>query len=361
MKRRKFLIGATSSVSILLSNTAKAAEPCAPILLGGSPSAPCPTGDSGDSTLSDIIGGMGVNSWAQLPATWPGGVTDFFAPSPSSESITDFAHQGFYDPVRRKMVFVGAGYGGQCGYVVYDEATDSWSRTVFSENIIHSWDHVAYDASRGYLYFSGELGGTLRRIDIDTGTLSYDGSLPWHGSVDTYGMEYWPSKDGIIVSNQSGDAYFRPHGGSFSLLTSNLQNVGYDSMLSHNPVRDVMYWGGGNGTEEVFKEIATDGAVTSLSNAFYLYVGSTVANCDPVTGDLIVRHTAGGSPEMSKYVHGSGWSTISTSIPSYLTGKRGSFDAAVNHELYPSRGVIMYVTTDVGIPSVGEVWLYRYS
>lgn len=361
MKRREFLIGATSSVSALLSSTANAAKPCPPISLGSGPSAPCPTGASGDSTLSDIIGGMAVNSWAQLPATWPGGVLSFFKPPPSTEGITDFAHQGYYDSVRRKMVFVGAGYGGICGYVVYDETTDSWARTVFSESIIHSWDHVAYDASRGYLYFSGELGGTLRRIDVDTGTLSYDGSLPWSGTVDTYGMEYWPSKDGIIVSNRSGDAYFRPHGGSFSLLTSNLQNVGFDSMLSHNPVRDVMYWGGGNGTEQVFKEIATNGAVTSLSNAFYLYVSSSVALCDPVTGDLIVRRTNGGSPEMSKYVHASGWSTISTSVPSYLTGNRNSIGAAIAHELFPTRGVIMYLATDAATPGDARVYLYRYS
>ena len=362
MKRRDFIIGATSSIGTLLSGVAHAA-PCPPPSLDGSSSTKCPTftGNDGDTPLSNVIDGMGVNSWAELPATFPGGVSDFFKPSPSTEGIADFSHQGYYDPVRRKLFFIGAGYGGICGYVVYDENTDTWSRKVFGESIIHSWDHVAYDASRGYLYFSGQLGGALRRIDVDTGTLTYEGSLPWNGSVDTYGMEYWPSKDGIIISNRTGDAYFRPHGGSFALITGNLRNAGYHSMLAHNPVRDVMYWGGGNGTTTQFSEIATNGTVKDLDNAYHLYVADTRAICDPVTGDLIVQRGNGGSPAMSKYVHGSGWSTISSSVPSFVSSKRNAWGASIQHPLFPTKGVFVYLVMDAASPSEARAFLYRYS
>lgn len=321
--------------------TAYAVAPAPPTNLGlSAPSA---------SSMSDIIDSLSVNEWARLPATWSGGTLDFWKPSPSTGSITDYTHQGFYDPVRRKVFFVGAGYGSISSYVVYDEMANVWSRTVMSENIIHSWDHVAYDASRGYLYFSGELGGSLRRIDVDTGTLTTDGSLPIND--DTYGMEYWPSLDSIIVSGQKGVAYRKPFGESFAVFATGLPRVSYQSMLVYDPVRNVMYQGGGNGTETDFSEIASDGTVTILPDAFFLYVFSSVGLA---SGDFVVRRTDGGSPEMSKY--DGTWSSFSSAVPAFVTGKRNSFGVRIDH---PTSTIFMYVVSDMESSDV-QVWLYRY-
>lgn len=310
----------------------------------------------GNTVLSILISGMAVNEWSRLPATYPGGIPDFWKPSPNSDPLTAFAHQAYYDPARQQLYFIGAGYGSQSGYIVYDEATDSWDRTVLSENITHSYDHVAYDPSRGLLYFSGAGGGNVRRIDVDTGTLSIDGPMPFTG-VDTYGMEFWPALDSIIVSNRSGTVYSRVTGSAFTTFATGLPAAGYHSMLAYNPVRDVMYHGGGHNSLTSFSEISASGVVTVLPNAYYLYVSSTIALVDPVSGDLVVRTTDGTSPAMSKYVHGSGWSTISTSMPSFLANNRTAFGATIE---YPGMSVFLYVTTDRWL-SQAQVWLYRYN
>ena len=45
MKRREFILGATSSASLLLVNGARAATPCGPVLADASTIVPCPVGD----------------------------------------------------------------------------------------------------------------------------------------------------------------------------------------------------------------------------------------------------------------------------------------------------------------------------
>lgn len=56
MKRRDFILGATSSAGVLLLDSAKAATPCAPVLGGATSSIPCPAGDAEADWLSRISG-----------------------------------------------------------------------------------------------------------------------------------------------------------------------------------------------------------------------------------------------------------------------------------------------------------------
>jgi hypothetical protein len=56
MKRRDFIVGATSSAGILLLDGAEAATPCPPVLDGASPSSACPAGDLESDWLARTSG-----------------------------------------------------------------------------------------------------------------------------------------------------------------------------------------------------------------------------------------------------------------------------------------------------------------
>lgn len=304
------------------------------------------------SALNAAVNSMAVNEFKLFKDSgWP---TNLFAGDGSSTDPTlAFVHVGVRDPGRRKLFFVGAGYG-PAWWSQYDEASDTWSRSSYG-SLIHGWDHLAYDSSRGYFYYGGQSGQDQYRIDVGSGART-SAAAPWNSFVDTYGMEYWPALDSVLFADRNGTIYRRTNAGAVSTFASGGPSLGYDQALTYNPVRNVMYWGGGNGTETVFREVSQAGVITTLSNSPGIDCTRQKLVCGDQTGDAVLINFAAGT--VSRYVHGSGWSSVPVSLPSAVVTS-GPLTMAIPLHGFAGREVFMLVRCTG--PSSAECYLYRYS
>jgi hypothetical protein len=316
------------------------------------PAPPPPPPPTTQTVLRSAVESMAVNEWRLFKSGgWP---TNYFSGQGSnSDGVLSYVHSGVRDPYRMKLFYCGAGYG-PLWFCTYDEVTGTWSRASYS-NEIHAWDHTAYDVVRGIFYYGSQGGGEQRQISVD----SMRGSsavAPWASLIDTYGMEFWPSLDSTFFADRSGTLYRRTYGGSTSTFVSRGPSLGYHQFLTHNPVRNVMYWGGGNGTETVFREVSSSGVITTLPNSPGIDITRQKALCGDQTGDLVVFNFSAGT--VSRYRHGSGWSSVSTSWPSNLTETQARSMAIPLHGL-GSREVFMLFRMTGNSEAV--CYLYRYS
>jgi hypothetical protein len=294
---------------------------------------------------------MAVNQWMPFKNSgWP---ANFFAGQGSNtDGVLAYLHTGVRDPTRMKLFFCGAGYG-PLWFCTYDEATNTWSRTSFGSEI-HIWDHVAYDSLRGIFYYGSQGGNSQDRIAVDSISPS-SAVAPWRDFVDTYGMEFWPSLDSTMFANRSGTIYRRTNAGSVSIFASGGPALGYHQFLTHDPVRNVMYWGGGNGTTTTFREVSISGTISVVSSPGIDCTRQKLV-CGDVTGHAMLFNFAAGT--VHKYVHGSGWSQISTNWPSALTDARPVTMAIPLHGFGGKEVFMLFRMTG---DSTANCYLYRYS
>lgn len=311
------------------------------------------------TALGDAINALSVGEFALFNSTWPGGAAAFWVPGgSSSESLLDFAHVGAWSTSLKRAYVCGAGYGDY-RVVTYDATTNVWSWVDYPVSYIHSWDHVALDNARGYLYFGSQGGAGQSRVDLSNNS-RVAAADPWGSFVDTYGMEFWPSLDITLFADRNGGLVQRNNAGSVSSFASGGPALGYDQFLSHNPVRNVMYWGGGNATANTFREVSTAGAITSLT----AIPGAGVdcarqhAMCGDVTGDLVLFDFP--NSLVRAYKHGTGWTTPSISWPGNLT-EAGALTAALPIRGIPGKEVFMLFRSTSANPGTVYCYLYRYS
>lgn len=307
------------------------------------------------TALDTAIAGLSVGEWVLFESTWPGGSGFWLPGGESDENLLDFGHVGIRDPARKKLFMWGAGYGN-AGLVVYDEYSDTWSKAEYSAEI-HSWDHAAYDANRGIFYYGDQGGQNQYQVAVDSLTRSA-ATAPWGGFVDTYGMEFWPSLDSTMFADRNGTIYRRTNAGSVSSFASGGPALGYDQFLTHNPVRNVMYWGGGNATGTTFREVSAAGVITTLTGGPSIDCARQKAMCGDVTGDLVVLDFANSA--VQKYVHGSGWSTVSTSWPTDLT-EAGARTMAIPLRGYVGKEIFMAFRSTANVGGSVYCYLYRHS
>ncbi len=316
-----------------------------------------------NTTMDDIVRGMAVNEWVEFTGSqaWPGGTSAFWVPGGgSSEAATNFAHVGAHDPVRKQVVFAGAGYGN-AGFYVYDQHAETWTKYEH-DYMIHSWDHFAYDVSRGEAHYGRQSGGVQRTVDMDDpSTAATLSDFPFDNS-DTYGMCWFPPLDGVLFAHRDGRVFIRPHRtGVSELLASGATTKHLDNFAAYNPVTRTVYMGGGQNTPTVFQEIDEVGNISDLplntANPGVDCARQKVF-CGDVTGNAILIDFPAG--EVHQYQRASGWSEVTTSFPSVLI-EAGARTAAIPLQGYGDREVVMCLRADANIPSNVYCYLYRYS
>ena len=308
------------------------------------------------SKLGDIAEAMQAGDWRELPADFLPSADGFWRHPAGSENITAYANRGEWDPIRRKMAFIGCGYG-PAKLVIYDEATDSWtSNEVPSSfaNIIHIWDHSGFDQARGILYAQNHLGSSVFQLNLATMAWSALPALPTTG--ETRGVTYFPEIDSLVTVDPVHKTIYALKSGAaaWTTLNSNIYETNYHPVAEHDRVRGVVYFGGGNNAPRAFFRLNRDGSVDTLASPpidIDLGSGGGDTVTDPVSGRPIIRlHNAS---RMAEYIpEKDAWATVSTSIPSALTGTSYSFAVPIS-----TYGVIMYVAVREGTPAV---WLYKH-
>jgi hypothetical protein len=314
---------------------------------------------AGASSLGDLAKSMAPGEWKKLPASFAPTTRDFWRHPLASEDITAYANRGEWDPVRRKMFFIGCGYG-PAKLVVYDEATNTWTdyENIPSDlaNIIHIWDHSAYDPVRGILYAQNHNGSSVFKLDVQSMTWSRLPALPQTG--ETRGTTYVPEIDSLVVVHPAVGAIYALKTGasSWTKLADSGYTTNYHPVAEYDSKRGVVYFGGGNSAPQKFFELQPSGVVKSLTNApIDIDVGSGGGDyvTDPNSGHFLIRHHSSG--QMAEYLpESNSWTMLPNRTPSDITGTPYSFATPIS-----THGVIMYVAINEG--SSAAVWLYKHS
>lgn len=327
----------------------------------------------GADRLTTIAGQLAVHEWREFmgPTNWPGGTTAFWKMPGASDGILDFLHTGIHDPVRKKIHIIGAGYV-LMGHAIYDIASETgttinpsaWSSRSLTPNIIHGWDHVAFDPVSGRIYFGWQGGSGMWYTTAANPGTAVTITPPWTNTIDTYGMEFWPTRDRLMVYEPGYDGDRRLwefNGSSWTMVLGTGPYFHLDSFMSYNPVLDCMYMGGGQSTANAFYQLTHNGTnyvITQKPDSAGVDCVRQKLVCGDRNGHCILFNFVTGA--VTRYIEGSGWATVPTTINGNL------IDAGARTAIVPLRGfsdreVFMCFRANADTPSAVYCYLYRYS
>lgn len=342
--------------------------------------------------ISTLAPSMAPGSWAELTG---GNISEegLLIEPGGAGYRSPYAHSGAWDPIRRKLHFIGSDHGDwQCIHVVYDADTNVWSRGPDTEltgagtsnhqpnnsACLHGFDHLEIDPAQGDLYWWANA-PEVWKLPLSSSTWA---KIPnWtstQGEAIARGFAFWSG----AMTGASAGALYQYNCGSFwggtpppggpgngadgqVLIYSPGSNtwisdgdaiVGfgyqggytYQCFADYSPLYNVGFFGGGGAGGTHVWRLNSDRTVTALTDApvnLGVQYGN-VAN-DPVTGNFIVLE----SNQMYEFdPRGSGtWTTLdaSHSPPAGASGYVGYPNTPVYNGMFSTPitnyGVIMYV------------------
>ncbi len=333
---------------------------------------------AGASALGDLAASMAPGTFAEL--TGMGGWSSGAILSPTdlgcitSDYITQYAEKAPWDPVGKRVMFVGQTHGNCYGgrFVIYGDSTNAWSQgpwpsaicqsgTATSPCFSHAYDHNTVDPATGDLYYRNYSSTTFLRFR--NGSWS---SLPAPAmqAVQCCGaLEFFPDMSRLIfVDGDWGVWAFNPSSSAWTLLANtNGSNAGSSlpklPMSStavfalYDPVLKIVLFGGGS---NLYK-LSASGTITTLKTPpMSLGVTNAVVAVDSTGGKYIVLS---GSSMWQYDASTDTWTQLAITVPSVLLALNGVGDGLVETSI-STYGVIMYTKYDNGS---SKVYLYKHS
>lgn len=333
---------------------------------------------AGASALSDAAAAMQPGTFAQVTgmSNWNNG--GILSPTDmgctSGDYITQYAEKAPWDPVNKRMMFVGATHGNCYAgrFVIYTDSNSTWSIGPWPSGVCqsgtptnpcfsHAYGHNTIDPATGTLYFRQAY--TTKFFKFSGGAWSSIPSPPTQSSQCCGALEYFPEMKRLIyLDGDWGLWAYDPVANSWSELanasvanaTPGLTNLTMPSTTVfslYNPVQKVLLFGGGS---NLYKMNAAGQFTTMHAPPVSLGVTNAVVSVDPVGGKFIVL--AGNS--MYQYdVSTDTWLQLAIALPSVLTAELGVGDGLVETPV-TTYGVIMYTKYD---NTSSAVYLYKHS
>ncbi len=332
------------------------------------------------STLSDVAAAMPAGSWAELTgmAGWnSGGILNPLNVTGcrTGDYITQFAEKAAWDPVGRRVLFIGQTHGDCYAgrFVILSEVTNGWTQGPWPPGICqsgtasnpcfsHAYDHNTVDPTTGDMYFRQAFTSKFFRFRNGAWTTI---PQPSAGGFQCCGaLEYFPDLGRLIFID--GDwgvwAYNPTTNGWTALANTNVSNavagvpnlpmISYNNFAIYNPVHKILLFGGG--TSRLYKMSANGTIATLRAPPFELAVTRSVISVDPVTGHFIVLSGA----SMHQYdVTTDTWQQVATTVPATLRELNGVGDGLIQAPI-TSYGVVMYIKY---FNSESKVYLYKHS
>lgn len=331
---------------------------------------------SAQTPFADLANSLQPGTWAELATT-------NISPTLSntggaSNNIFGFTDNAVWDSVSKNLFYVGGDHSPVPCYprfVSFTESTNTWQ--ILSQpswfpcttgTAMHGYDHSAVDVVGRKLYHRPYNGTVVRKYDITTQTWSDLPSIPT--SVMGYnnccvGVEWFPERQSLIyVSLESGSngsvAEYRESTGQWTRIGpgSNLPMGAYHHFAEYNPVHHIVLFGGGNGSQAVYK-LTPAGQITRMQDApVGVGIQASIITVDPVSGDYLVFTS--NNYFYSYNVITDVWTLISsggTSVPIWTTGYGNSIHGVVAAPV-SNYGVTTFVTCNF---SACKVNLYKHS
>lgn len=333
-----------------------------------------PSQAGAQTPLADLAKSMQSGTWATLTTT---NINTVLGDAQAiSGYIIDYSEDLVWDPVTRRLFFLGGGHYASgtpvMKHVQYDEATNAWSvlpqQSWFVVGSSHAYDHLAIDPTHRHFYHRSPSQLVMHRWNIDTGVwtdMAQNNLMIYNACC--IGIEYFPELNGVIWAadesdNQGGLTKLDVTSGTWSRVGSakSYQMSPLHNYAEYNPVHKVMIFGGGNPPDSrtVWK-LNASGQVTRMQDAPEdLGTTHSVVTVDPVSGDYLVFTTA-----QHFYVYNvltDTWTFRATgaSVPIWTTSYANPIFEVIGTPI-STYGVNVFVTCDG--PSKCRVNLYKHS
>ena len=224
------------------------------------------------TALSDVAGSMQPGTFAELPSMsgWNSG--SILNPLDVSgcttgDYITQYAEKAPWDPVNKRMVFVGQTHGSCYAgrFVMYSDSSNSWSQgpwpsgvcqsgTASSPCFSHAFGHNTVDTTTGDFYFRQAY--TMKFFRFRGGSWSSIPAPPTQSSQCCGALEYFPDMKrllyldgdwGLWAYDPSANSWKQLANASVANATAGLLNLAMPSTVVfslYNPVQKVVLFGG---------------------------------------------------------------------------------------------------------------------
>jgi hypothetical protein len=322
------------------------------------------------TSLSSLAASMQPGTWAEFTTT---GYGLSLLDAGNGHHILEYADKACWDPVARRVRFVGEGHYSDLKFITYSDATNAWVVEPdpywfcgAGQCIGHGYDLNAMDPATGDHYF--HRFNTRYFYHFNAATSAWD-SLPDipQSVLDIVCIagadEYFPELGGMVYVNGDGDPsrngsvyLYRPAQRQWTLLGSNLPMGGYHNFAAYNPTVHAMLFGGGNGSRDIYR-LDASGQITTLRQApINLGIVSSLAVPDPVTGNYLIF---GADKSFWEYdIRTDSWRLISTStLPIHVVATDGAVWGVVAVPI-TTYGVTMFLKYDTSNP---KLYLYKHA
>ena len=320
------------------------------------------------TVLGALAAQMQPGTWAVLNTQ---GLATALVDPGNGSFITQYTDRAKWDPISKQVLFIGAAYGFSSGaqrgnFIKYNDAANQWAilpRPVGPlPNLAHAYNHTALNPATGEFYHSLYNDRDIYRYDPITASWSLLTTIPQNimgGLQITKGLEYFPEMGGLVwYSSGIGLYFFNTSTKQWSVLVDSLGTSTYHELAAYDPVHKIVIFGGGEGSNAVYKLDAT-GKVTQMKGApIGLGITQSVITVDPVSGKFLVVGEGQGFYEYD--VVADKWTQLSVSMPS------GFFTRVIDNN--PIHGTIATPISTYGVVlfakydyDQSKVWIYKHS
>jgi WD40 repeat protein len=255
------------------------------------------------TTLATAAAAMTPGSWTTFncnfvtPGTTPG-TLDALLDVGGGKRCTEYADKMVWDPGLRQIYFTGGGHGQQEKTIVYNDDTKTWTDlgsppwfTVNPGGATHGYQHNTFAGGIQYfmqfatnctIHTRNVVTGTwglMNTNGVDLGSTGAIGSLEW---FPTFGS------GSLILVSGGADSVFRWNGTSWSALAPLPSMGGYHNVGVYSPIKDLLYFGGGNGSSNLYT-MSNNGSINAKASCPVEFgIIASITTVDPVSGKLIV-------------------------------------------------------------------------
>lgn len=302
---------------------------------------------------------MAPGSWAPFVCNYSTGtLAALLDVSNPPHRCTEYADKAVWDATRRQIYFTGGGHASQEKTIVYSDNTNTWTDlgsppwyTVNPGGAVHGYQHNAFTGNTHYyLHFANT---TVHTRNVDNGNASWGVlntsgvSLGSDGAIGS--LEWFPTfgSGSLIIIDFFG--IYRWNGTSWSSLGQRAMG-GYHNAGVYSPIKDLMYFGGGNGSGALYTMSNTGVMTAKASCPVEFGIIASVTTVDPVSGKLLVA-----SKDRVIRVYDpttNTWSTDTAPPPGFWSGNLYSEGDAMGIVAAPiyDYGVTMFIT--IGGPTI---------
>jgi hypothetical protein len=286
------------------------------------------------------------------------------------KSILQYANKAVWDPASKRFMFMGAPHYEPHRFVIYNDATNSWSTGPLANScqasdagcVSHSYDHNTIDPASGTMYFRLVGGKQVYRLPQGAAAWSRLPDVPMSTNPQCCGaLEWFPDRNelvyfdgdwGVWVYSPASNAWTQiahtnaGSGGALPKLPMrSYHNVGY-----YSPKDRAMLFGGAN---NLYRYNANGTLTTLKTPPVPVAVTETVVAPDPATGKFLVF--ADGNRFYDYDLATDTWTqkSAATAPPIWLSGD--VFDTVAAP--ISSHGVVMLVKYNF---SNSKIYLYKH-